>query len=132
MSGTWLTGPEFITRDEYDINMLKYPHSNHNQKGLSMRHKLTVAICLVAIAGLALYATRIHTEYKNQEAHAAAIAQSAQLKASEVANEKAATFQAGVKLDETQCARDQASYAALAPTVKVKTAAPDCETVIAQ
>lgn len=103
-----------------------------NKQRNSMKHKLTVLICLIAIIGLGFYAKQIHHQYQIKETRAASVARSVQLKASEVANQREAQFQAGVAQDEAWCARDKLAYNILTPAAKLKAQVPDCQTNLIQ
>ncbi len=102
----------------------------HHKQRQAMKHKLTVVICIILIVALGGYAARLHHEYVNTQQQIANRGHALQVKLSKEAAQRQAQFQAGVQLDEAQCARDQAAYKALAVTVKAKTVAPDCEASI--
>lgn len=93
-----------------------------------MKHKITVLICIIVIAVGALYANHLYHDYQVQQANISA----AQAKVDKEAAQREAQFQAGVQMDEAQCARDTLAYNALTPAAKLKASAPACEVNLIQ
>lgn len=98
----------------------------------SMKHKITVAVCLVAIAAGLVYTVPAYHRYQawraEQNAKATAAAQSEAHKNAV----QQAIFNAGVDKLEQNCAKDKANYAALPAATKAKTPAPQCDVNLVQ
>lgn len=125
----WQVSYRFSPAAEYNLqNMLQ---SAHKQEP-SMKHKITVVACLVAIVLLGGYAAKLHHNYEVKQQKVSNSAHTLQVKLSSEASQKEAQFQAGVKLDETQCSKDQAAYDSLTTLEREKTTAPDCEADLVQ
>jgi hypothetical protein len=102
---------------------------NHKQES-SMKHKITVAVCLIVVIAVGLLAYHAHHDYQIKQNQKANRLEEIQLADNAAKAKASSTYQAGVQTDEEQCARDQAAYSGLTAAEKVKTAAPVCVTNI--
>jgi hypothetical protein len=89
-----------------------------------MKHKVTVVLCVAALAGGGVLAVSNYNENQAEKQVAAVASQIAARHTAEVE----ATFNTGVRQLEAQCSKDKAAYAALAPALQLKTPAPVCVT----
>jgi predicted negative regulator of RcsB-dependent stress response len=114
-----------------DAFVLKYM-SKHNQQRFSMKHKITVVLCVIIIfvvGALTVSSYKNYQSWKSEQNAKAVAADQAEAHKSAL---QQGIFNAEVKGLEDQCAKDKAAYAALTPAVKVKTVAPQCDVNLAQ
>lgn len=97
-----------------------------------MKHKITVLLCLVALAGVIAFTAVSYEGYQSQKRQRAAqAAATLQVQARKDADHEA-KFKAGLLQLEDQCATDKAAYLALPPAQRVKTAAPVCDPTLSE
>lgn len=90
-----------------------------------LKHKLTVAACLVALAGGGTATVSSYQDHQDQvQVQQAQAAATSEVKMAV----RKAKFNAELKQLENLCVQQQAAYTALAPVQKAKATPPECPT----
>lgn len=105
--------------------MVKWP-SKPNPKGSSMKHKLTVAACVVAVAVIGVLSVQAYNRYKAKHNAQAAIATTQQASKSAASAKQQAVFDAQAKSLQALCEKDLAAFNTLTKVQQAKEQAPNC------
>lgn len=91
-----------------------------------MKHKLTVAACVIALAGVGTATVTSYQDHQNEVRVQRAQATAASEVKAEQATAQKAKFNVELKKLETLCVQQKTAYATLTAAEKARTVAPDC------